>query len=303
LKKRRIKVNKDLKKFILYLIISIIVAFIVSFSYSAYQSYQYDKKLDEVKSAFNFGGNDKKIENSKNKENNQNPKEEWQSQRLEALESLGYKKVDIRPFYKRIYDKLIGKKVYNYKSISNDTETVVVEIKDNKIIENFFNGDKPTTRQELFANNDFTSYDLKSYDLETMVVTTYKDVLNNDTYLNTKNGIIEYEDGKTVEFTHQNGAMNGPAVENLPNGDKIEFNFVNNKRVGEGEKFFKNGDRELFTYGENNQKNGTSIYYFANGDVEETTYVNDVLNGPAKYIYKDGVAEHYEYKDGKRVED
>ena len=295
--------NKDLKKFILYLIISIIVAFIVSFSYSAYQSYQYDKKLDEVKSAFNFGGNDKKVENSKNKENNQNPEEEWQSQRLEALESLGYKKVDIRPFYKRIYDKLIGKKVYNYKSISNDTETVVVEIKDNKIIENFFNGDKPTTRQELFANNDFTSYDLKSYDLETMVVTTYKDVLNNDTYLNTKNGIIEYEDGKTVEFTHQNGAMNGPAVENLPNGDKIEFNFVNNKRVGEAEKFYKNGDREIFVYGENNQKNGNSIYYFANGDMEETTYVNGVLQGPAKYIYKDGVTEHYEYKDGKRVED
>ena len=295
--------NKDLKKFILYLIVSIIVAFTISFSYSAYQSYQYDKKLDEVKSVFNFGENNKKVENSKNKENNQNPEEEWQSQRLEALESLGYKKVDIRPFYKRMYDKLTGKKIYNYKSTSDDTKTVVVEIKDNKIIENFFNGDKATTRQELFANNDFTSYDLKSYDLDTMVVTTYKDVLNNDTYLNTKNGIIEYEDGKTVEFTHQNGAMNGPAVENLPNGDKIEFNFVNNKRVGEGEKFFKNGDRELFTYGENNQKNGPSIYYFINGDVEETTYVNDVLNGPAKYIYKDGVAEHYEYKDGKRVED
>ena len=92
--------NKDLKKFILYLIISIIVAFIVSFSYSAYQSYQYDKKLDEVKSAFNFGENNKKVENSKNKENNQNPEEEWQSQRLEALESLGYKKVDIRLFIK-----------------------------------------------------------------------------------------------------------------------------------------------------------------------------------------------------------
>ena len=293
--------NKDLKKFILYLIVSIIVAFTISFSYSAYQNYQYDKKIDEVKNVFSFGETNKKVQDSEEKR--QDPEEEWQSQRLEALESLGYKKVDIRPFYKRMYDKLTGKKIYNYKSTSDDTKTVVVEIKDNKIIENFFNGDKAITRQELFANNDFTSYDLKSYDLDTMVVTTYKDVLNNDTYLNTKNGIIEYEDGKTVEFTHQNGAMNGPAVENLPNGDKIEFNFVNNKRVGEGEKFFKNGDRELFTYGENNQKNGPSIYYFINGDVEETTYVNDVLNGPAKYIYKDGVAEHYEYKDGKRVED
>jgi len=294
-------VNKDLKKFILYLIVSIIVAFTISFSYSAYQNYQYDKKIDEVKNVFSFGETNKKVQGSEEKR--QDPEEEWQSQRLEALESLGYKKVDIRPFYKRMYDKLTGKKIYNYKSTSDDTKTVVVEIKDNKIIENFFNGDKATTRQELSANNDFTSYDLKSYDLDTMVVITYKDVLNNDTYLNTKNGIIEYEDGKTVEFTHQNGAMNGPAVENLPNGDKIEFNFVNNKRVGEGEKFFKNGDRELFTYGENNQKNGPSIYYFKNGDVEETTYVNDVLNGPAKYIYKDGVAEHYEYKDGKRVED
>ena len=292
--------NKDLKKFILYLIVSIIVALTISYSYSAYQSYQNDTKINETKNAFNFGKTDIKIEDTK--ETIDDPQENWENQRLEALESLGYKKVDVRPFYKRIYDKLMGKKIYNYKSISDETKAVVVEIKDNKMTENFFSGDKTTTRQELVANADFTSYDLKSFELDSMVVTTYKDVLNNDTYLNTKNGIIEYEDGKTIEFTHQNGAMNGPAVENLPNGDKIEFNFVNNKRVGEAEKLFKNGDRELFIYGENNQKNGNSIYYFVNGDVEETTYVNDVLHGPAKYIYKDGVSEHYEYKNGKRVE-
>ena len=291
--------NKDLKKFIFFLIASIIVAFAVSYSYSAYQSYQQEKKIDAVKKAFGFGEKDKITSEV---EENSDPQEAWQNQRLEALESLGYKKVDIRPFYKRIYDKLTGKKIYNYKSIDDETKTVVVEVNDNKIIENFFNGDKATTRQELVSNDDFTSYDLKSYDLDTKAVTTYKDVLNNDVYLNTKNGIIEYEDGKTIEFTHQNGAMNGPAVENLPNGDKIEFNFVNNKRVGEEEKFFKNGDRVIFTYGENNQKNGNSIYYFANGDMEETTYVNGMLQGPAKYIYKDGLIEHYEYKDGKRVE-
>ena len=219
------------------------------------------------------------------------------------MESLGYAKVDNRPFYKRIYDKLTGKKVYNYKSIDDEMKTVVVEIKDNKIIENFYNADKAITRQELVSNDDFTSYDLKSYDLDTMTVTTFKDVLNNDTYLNTKNGIIEYEDGKTIEFTHQNGAMNGPAVENLPNGDKIQFVFVNNKRVGEAKKLYKNGDKEIFIYGENNQKNGSSIYYFANGDFEETTYVNGVLQGAAKYVYKDGAVEHYKYKDGKRIED
>ena len=291
--------NKDLKKFIFFLIASIIVAFAVSYSYSAYQSYQQEKKIDAVKKAFGFGEKDKITSEV---EENSDPQEAWQNQRLEALESLGYKKVDIRPFYKRIYDKLTGKKIYNYKSIDDETKTVVVEVNDNKIIENFFNGDKATTRQELVSNDDFTSYDLKSYDLDTKAVTTYKDVLNNDVYLNTKNGIIEYEDGKTIEFTHQNGAMNGPAVENLPNGDKIEFSFGNNKRVGEAEKFYKNGDREIFVYGENNQKNGNSIYYFANGDMEETTYVNGVLQGPAKYIYKDGLIEHYEYKDGKRVE-
>ena len=293
--------NKDLKKFILYLIVSIIVALTISYSYSAYQSYQNDTKINETKNTFNFGKTDKKIEDTK--ETIDNPQENWENQRLEALESLGYAKVDIRPFYKRIYDKLNGKKVYNYKSIDDETKKVVVEVKDNKIIENFFNGDKATTRQELVSNDDFTSYDLKSYDLDTMTVTTFKDVLNNDTYLNTKNGIIEYEDGKTIEFTHQNGAMNGPAVENLPNGDKIKFVFANNKRVGEAEKLYKNGDREIFIYGENNQKNGSSIYYFANGDLEETTYVNGVLQGAAKYVYKDGAVEHYEYKDGKRIED
>ena len=278
--------NKDLKKFILFLIGSIIVAFAISYSYSAYQSHEKGKDIDKVKTTFNFENTDKKVEDVK--EESGDPQEVWQEQRLGALESLGYAKVDIRPFYKRIYDKLTGKKVYNYKSIDDETKKVVVEVKDNKIIENFFNGDKATTRQELVSNDDFT---------------TFKDVLNNDTYLNTKNGIIEYENGKTIEFTHQNGAMNGPAVENLPNGDKIKFVFANNKRVGEAEKLYKNGDREIFIYGENNQKNGSSIYYFANGDLEETTYVNGVLQGAAKYVYKDGAVEHYEYKDGKRIED
>ena len=54
--------NKDLKKFILFLIVSIIVAFAISYSYSAYQNYQYEKKIDEVKNTFSFGGTDKKVE-------------------------------------------------------------------------------------------------------------------------------------------------------------------------------------------------------------------------------------------------
>ena len=122
--------NKDLKKFILFLIGSIIVAFAISYSYSAYQSHQQDKNVDKVKSTFNFGSSDKKVEDIKE---SGDPQEVWQEQRLGALESLGYAKVDNRPFYKRIYDKLTGKKVYNYKSIDDEMKTVVVEIKDNKI--------------------------------------------------------------------------------------------------------------------------------------------------------------------------
>ena len=242
---------------------------------------------------------------------------------LEMLELLGYSKVDTRPFYKRIYDKLTGKKVYNYidksgheteagsfefcnevlyENLNIKNETVIVEVKDNKIIEKFFDGDKELIQIELTANDDYSSYDQKIYSYITKKTITVKDVLNKDTYLNTKNGIIEYEDGKTIEFTHKNSEMNGPAIETFPNGDKIEFNFVKDKRIGEAEKFYKNGDREIFTYGKNNKKNGSSTYYFANGDIEETIYVDGVLQGPAKYIYKDGVVEQYKYKDGKRIE-
>lgn len=322
--------NKDLKKFIFLLIASIIVAFAISYSYSTYQNYQQEKKVREIESIFNLGNSSDKTEKSQEDyskvaevKKSDNPKEDWQNQTLKTLELLGYSKVDTRPFYKRLFDKLTGRKVYTYvdndssdtttknfeflgetlyENINIKNETVIVEIKDNKIIETFFDEDKELIQIELIANDDYSSYDEKVYSFVNKKTITSKDVLNKDTYLNTKNGIIEYEDGKTVEFTHQNREMNGPAVENFPNGDKIEFNFINNKRVGEAEKFYKNGDREIFTYGENNQKNGNSIYYFVNGDMEETTYVNGVLQGPAKYIYKDGVAEHYEYKDGKRIE-
>jgi len=278
LKKRRIKVNKDLKKFILFLIGSIIVAFAISYSYSAYQSHEKGKDIDKVKTTFNFENTDKKVEDVK--EESGDPQEVWQEQRLGALESLGYAKVDIRPFYKRIYDKLTGKKVYNYidksgheteagsfefcnevlyENLNIKNETVIVEVKDNKIIEKFFDGDKELIQIELTANDDYSSYDQKIYSYITKKTITVKDVLNKDTYLNTKNGIIEYEDGKTIEFTHKNSEMNGPAIETFPNGDKIEFNFVNDKRIGEAEKFYKNGDREIFTYGKNNKKNARSL--------------------------------------------
>ena len=88
--------NKDLKKFIISLIASIVVAFAISYSYSAYQSYQQEKKVEEIEKVFNLEDSDNKIEVKKSN----NPKEDWQNQMLEILELLGYSKVDTRPFYK-----------------------------------------------------------------------------------------------------------------------------------------------------------------------------------------------------------
>jgi len=96
-------VNKDLKKFIISLIASIVVAFAISYSYSAYQSYQREEKIDEVKKIFGFGESNKITSEV---EENTNSQEAWQNQMLEMLELLGYSKVDTRPFYKRLYDKI-----------------------------------------------------------------------------------------------------------------------------------------------------------------------------------------------------
>ena len=56
--------KKDFKQCLILLIVSIFVAFTVSFGYSVYQNYQREKKINEVKNLFNFGGTneDKKEE-------------------------------------------------------------------------------------------------------------------------------------------------------------------------------------------------------------------------------------------------
>lgn len=303
--------KKDFKQFLILLIISIFVAFTISFAYSVYQNYQREKKINEVKSLFNLGGtSENKNEESKedikveeaHKPENVNSKDSWNNLIITEIEK-DYVLDDVRPFYKRLYDKIRGKKIYNYKSINNENETLIVEMNDNKITQKFFDNGKEVLEKELIANDDFSSYDLKAHNISEESTATFKDMLCKDTYLNTKNGLIEYQDGRKIEFIHKNAIMNGSAIETFPNGDKIEFNYVNGKRYGEAQKFYANGDREDFFYGKNEKKNGTSIYYFANGEREEVAYKDDVLEGPAIYIFNDGVAEHYEYKNGKRVED
>jgi len=259
-----IEMKKDFKQFLILLIVSIFVAFTVSFGYSVYQNYQREKKINEVKNLFNFGGTseDKKEETKEEikteetvKPEEVNSKESWNNFIISEIEK-DYVLDDVRPFYKKLYDKIRGKKIYNFKSINNEIETLVVEMNDNKITEKFFNDGKEVLEKELVANDDFSSYDLKAHNIAEEYTATFKDMLGKDTYLNTKNGLIEYQDGRKIEFIHKNAIMNGPAIEYLANGDKIEFNYVNGKRYGEAQKFYANG-----------------------------------------------AAEHYEYKNGKRVED
>jgi len=274
-----IEMKKDFKQFIILLIISIFVAFTVSFAYSVYQNYQREKKINQVKSLFDLGGSseDKKEEVPKPEE--VNSKDSWNNLIISEIEK-DYILDDARPFYKRLYDKIIGKKIYNYKSIDNENKTLIVEMNDNKITQKFFDSGKEVLEKELIANDDFSSYDLKAHNIDEEYTATFKDMLGKDTYLNTKNGLIEYQDGRKIEFIHKATLMNG-----------------------EAQKFYANGDKEDFFYGNNEKKNGASIYYFANGEREEVAYKDGVLEGPAIYIFNDGIAEHYEYKNGKRVED
>ena len=303
--------KKDFKQFLILLIVSIFIAFTASFGYSVYQNYQREKKINEVKNLFNFGGtSEEKKEEAKEeiktekitKPEEVNSKESWNNLIINELQK-DYVLDDTRPFYKKLYDKIRGKKIYNFKSINNENETLVVEMNNNKITEKFFNDGKEFLEKELIANDDFSSYDLKANNIAEKYTATFKDMLGKDTYLNTKNGLIEYQDGRKIEFIHKNAIMNGPAIEYLANGDKIEFNYVNGKRYGEAQKFYANGDKEDFFYGNNEKKNGASIYFFADGEREEVAYKDGVLEGPAIYIFNDGTAEHYEYKNGKRVED
>ena len=302
--------KKDFKQFLILLIVSIFVAFTASFGYSIYQNYQREKKINEVKNLFNFGGtSEEKKDEAKEvvkteeatKPEDVNSKDSWNNL---IISEIGKDYVlEARPFYKKLYDKITGKKIYNFKSTNNENETLVVEMNDNKITQKFFDAGKVVLEKELIANDDFSSYDLKAHNLAEEYTATYKDMLSKDTYLNTKNGLIEYQDGRKIEFIHKNAIMNGPAIEYLANGDKIEFNYVNGKRYGEAQKFYANGDKEDFFYGNNEKKNGASIYFFADGEREEVAYKDGVLEGPAIYIFNDGTAEHYEYKNGKRVED
>ena len=120
--------KKDFKQFLILLIISIFIAFTVSFGYSVYQNYQREKKINEVKNLFNFGATseDKKEETKEEikteetvKPEEVNSKESWNNLIISEIEK-DYVLDDVRPFYKRLYDKIRGKKIYNYKSINHE---------------------------------------------------------------------------------------------------------------------------------------------------------------------------------------
>ena len=83
--------KKDFKQFLILLIISIFIAFTVSFGYSVYQNYQREKKINEVKNLFNFGGtSEDKKEEIKTEETVKpeevNSKESWNNLIISEIE-------------------------------------------------------------------------------------------------------------------------------------------------------------------------------------------------------------------------
>lgn len=162
--------KKDFKQFLILLIVSIFIAFTASFGYSVYQNYQREKKINEVKNLFNFGGtNEDKKEEAKEeikteeitKPEEVNSKESWNNLIISEIEKDYV--LEARPFYKKLYDKITGKKIYNFKSTNNENETLVVEMNDNKITQKFFDAGKVVLEKELIANDDFLNFFSTSY--------------------------------------------------------------------------------------------------------------------------------------------
>jgi len=242
-----IEMKKDFKQFLILLIVSIFVAFTASFGYSIYQNYQREKKINEVKNLFNFGGtSEEKKDEAKEvvkteeatKPEDVNSKDSWNNLIISEIEKDYV--LEARPFYKKLYDKITGKKIYNFKSTNNENETLVVEMNDNKITQKFFDAGKVVLEKELIANDDFSSYDLKAHNLAEEYTATYKDMLSKDTYLNTKNGnnekkngasIYFFADGEREEVAYKDGVLEGPAIYIFNDGTAEHYEYKNGKRV------------------------------------------------------------------------
>ena len=104
-------------------------------------------------------------------------------------------------------------------------------------------------------------------------------------------------DGSVEEREFRNGVKAGKAVVNFVNGDRVEWNYVNNELNGKAV-LHLNGITEECVYVDG-VKQGQSVE-FKGDDREERTYVDGVLEGDATVVGKNGDRLEFRYKKGKR---
>lgn len=300
--------KKDLKEYLKILAIAIIIPLVASYGFYMTKTQGQRQASQQTSSLFgNTTRSNSSQQNQQVEQNNEDedldPREIWENSVQDTVffqSDVNYTLLD-RPFYKKWYDKLRGKKIYEYEGIDNKNLHLTVEVEKEKITGTYSDNNNITKTVELIPTEDYSSYSYEE-----------KDMVNNSTLMVGDvmipgQGVEEFSDGRRIEFTDvffgANGALKeGPAVEYLTDNSKIEFNYIQNIRYGEAEKTYQNGDKELFSYDQNGEKSGLSIYFFSNGDREESTYENGILNGPARYVYADGDVDYYRYTNGKRVE-
>ena len=120
---------------------------------------------------------------------------------------------------------------------------------------------------------------------------------------NLKNGAGEYthEDAHKYEgeYTEHVRCSDGYGVKNLPNGDRIEGNFVNWKPEGRCVYTFKNGDKFDGTY-EKGVAEGQGKYTYKETEIKTTgKYVKGKRHGIHKMITPDMLDTEANFTNGK----
>ncbi|MBQ3437794.1 MAG: hypothetical protein IJG31_04760 [Fusobacterium sp.] len=261
--------GKNLKKFLIYIVSILIIAFLFTFGQGKYQEYQSRKQIEKLKESLSFSLDFSEKQESEKKETEKiTPKEKFKASLIEQFTNEGYI-LENRSLFSKLKLFLGGKDKEILKA--DDGKKIEISFQDSKIfVEKSFEKDILET-YEYFSDDNYDSIQLKIKDFKNKFTRTFENIEKGS-------GIDEFEDGSKIEFKHKEQILTGPAV-----------------------KYFKNGDREEFSY-RNGIKYGFSTYYFINGDKEEVYYINNILEGKAKYTYADGYVEIYKYKNGKRVE-
>ena len=100
---------------------------------------------------------------------------------------------------------------------------------------------------------------------------------------------IKRADGAFEEFVYNDqGLRDGPATQQLHNGDRLEFSYHNGKKMGAMTYHFQDGSVERSFYDENGVQSGPTQLIWANGARREGHKVHGKWEGQVFYQYAEG---------------